>query len=492
MPITRRSLLIGAGATGLAGVVGGCASAADSADASATASGSLDSNASALPTPSGSAPVSTIGADVLVPLQLFANQALNQETLFAFGAAAVQTSEVGEMLRIVQTINQATGNPAELNTGVFDAYYDGFGAFGDQLAAAAEATSSPVSKRQRLQRASMYATLQTFFVLGTSAPDRELDIAQVCQNRFDQAVALYDPPPTKFSVTTSYGDLPGYFFRPADNNDSRPTLILSNGSDGQNIEMVAFGVFAGLQRGYNVAIFEGPGQMLTLFDRQIPFTPDWDEVVGAVYDWVKDQKGVGKVGLVGISFGGMLCARAAAKVPGLSAVVLEPAAYNAAALWGDQEAVQSVRQALALPVDQQQAAREKLNAEYLQIIPSLPKETQFNIAKRGEIYNIQTMLDARAGKPTSDYFGMLEAMLQFDFQADYAQITIPTMLTANEGDIFFDQQSAQAVDFLTKVPAGDKVLQRFTAAQGTQLHDQPNGPTAGQEAIFDWLDTHLR
>jgi pimeloyl-ACP methyl ester carboxylesterase len=482
MPLTRRSLLIGAGAASVAGALSGCTSAAES----------VDSSSSPLPAPSGSAPVATVGPDLLAPLQLFANQALNQETLFAFGAAAVQASDVGEMLRIVQTINQTTGNPADLTTEVFDAYYDGFGAYGDQLAAAASATSSPVSKRQRLQRAAMYATLQTFFVLGTSAPDRELGIAQVCQDRFDQAAALFQPPADRFTVSTSYGEVPGYFFRPADNDDSRPTMILSNGSDGQNIEMLAFGIIAGLQRGYNIAIFEGPGQMLNLFDRQIPFTPNWDEVVGAVYDWVKDQKGVSKVGLVGISFGGMLCARAAAKVRGLAAVVLEPGAYRDADLWQDQEAVRTVREALTLPPEQQQAARQKLNTEYLGIIPSLPKETQFNIAKRGEIYNIQTMLDARAGKPTSDYFGVIEAILQFDFQQDYEQITIPTMITENQGDIFFAEQGAQAFKYLTNVPDDQKVLQSFTVEQGTQLHDQPNGPTSAQEDIFDWLDRYLR
>jgi len=132
-----------------------------------------------------------------------------------------------------------------------------------------------------------------------------------------------------------------------------------------------------------------------------------------------------------------------------------------------------------------------MNAEYLQIIPSLPKESQFEIAKRGETVNIQTMLDARQGKPTSDYFGVIETILQFNFAEDFSQITIPTMVTVNEGDIFFGDQGVQAFDKLSKVPEQDKVLVEFTAAEGTQLHDQPNGPTAAQESIFDWLDGYL-
>ena len=43
-----------------------------------------------------------------------------------------------------------------------------------------------------------------------------------------------------------------------------------------------FGVTAGLARGYNVVLFEGPGQMSLLFKRRIPFTADWNKVVGPV------------------------------------------------------------------------------------------------------------------------------------------------------------------------------------------------------------------
>ena len=41
-----------------------------------------------------------------------------------------------------------------------------------------------------------------------------------------------------------------------------------------------FGVTGGLARGYNVVLFEGPGQMRLLFKRNVPFTPNWYQVVG--------------------------------------------------------------------------------------------------------------------------------------------------------------------------------------------------------------------
>ena len=73
-------------------------------------------------------------------------------------------------------------------------------------------------------------------------------------------------------------------------------MIISSRSDGQNVESMQFGVTAGLQRGYNVVLFEGPGQMTPLFKNSVPFTPDWDKVVGPVLEWTKARADNGQSG----------------------------------------------------------------------------------------------------------------------------------------------------------------------------------------------------
>jgi pimeloyl-ACP methyl ester carboxylesterase len=128
-------------------------------------------------------------------------------------------------------------------------------------------------------------------------------------------------------------------------------------------------------------------------------------------EWTKARKDVAKVGLVGISFGGMLCARAAAKLKGLSAVVLEPAAWNFAELWGDQKSVGMVKATAAIPAADKAKAAAELNAGFAQAWPSQPRTLQFTIYKRGSILSKQMQSDARANKPPSDYYGMLEALL---------------------------------------------------------------------------------
>lgn len=487
MTITRRNLLAGAlvgGAAASTGLLTGCASETTSDD-------------SGTPTPSMSGPgpsatTMNISAAELTPFAPFTWQEFNGEALFAMGGATSQVAEPGELFRIFQTINAQTGNPAEPTAETFDAYCNAFGAFGDQLAQMAAGTAShPVTARTRLLRASQYATQQLFFILGGSAGATEEAVFDKVETRWNDAIALFKPAGMRFEVSSKFGPVPGYFFAPDETNDRKPTIIISSGSDGQNVESMQFGVTTGLPRGYNVVLFEGPGQMTPLFKNSVVFTPDWDEVVGPVLAWTQKRPDVGKVALIGVSFGGMLCARAAAKLTGLSAVVLEPAAYDSASLWQDQDDMTTVRNSVNLPADQQAQAAQTLNAEFLKVFPNLPRTTQFNIYKRGSIYTTSTQADARANRPVSDYYGLLAAMLEFNFEADFRAITIPAMLTENEGDQFFMAQGAAAFSMLDNVPPEQKVLQSFTAAMGAQLHDQPNGPQVAQEYIFDWLDGYV-
>ena len=444
-------------------------------------------------TGSSATPTSTISPSEVSPLQLFASSAFNDEALFALGGASSQVSEVGEMMRIAQTINGRSGNPANPGVDAFNAYFDVFGEWGDNLQQLANQAGSthPITRSNRLMRAATYSTQQLFFVLGTSDGSREQQAYQVTQDRWAVAIDTFRPRVRRSEVPSPWGPLPVYFF-PALGSGRKPTVLISSGSDGQNVESMQFGVTQGLERGYNVALYEGPGQMSLLFKKGIPFTPDWDKVVAPVLAWVRRQPEVGKVALVGVSFGGMLCSRAAARVKGLSAVVLEPAAYSMPTIWTDSATVRTVQETQAAPAPEKAKVQAEVNEGFLERWPHMPRTDQFVLYKRGEIFSRQVLEEARAGKPISNYYGLVEQILKFDFESDYKQIRIPTMLTSNQGDEFFGAQPKEAFEFLTNVPPSQKVLLNLTAAQGASLHDQPIGPQVAQEYIFDWLDDQLR
>jgi hypothetical protein len=109
--------------------------------------------------------------------------------------------------------------------------------------------------------------------------------------------------------------------------------------------------------------------------------------------------------------------------------------------------------------------RREMNAGFIKTWPHLSPDEQFVIHKRSEILTTQALDDARAGRPPSDYFGVLEAILRFSYAADYRAITIPTLLTANDGDTFFGRQPYEAFGLLARVPAADKKLVVFTSAR---------------------------
>jgi len=430
----------------------------------------------------------------VVPIDLFASSTFNDQALFALGAASSQSAEVGEVLRIAQTINVHTGDPADPATGAFDTYCDAFSQYGDDIAkrAASSGDSHAVTTRNRLMRASMYAAQELFFVLGSSDGGREERVFDRAQARWMHSVALFEPAVEHSQVPSPFGPIPVHFFASPLGSGRRPTVIISEGSDGQNVETMQFGVTAALSRGYNVVLFEGPGQMSLLFKRNVMFTPNWNQVVAPVLSWTRRRADVGKVALVGISFGGMLCARAAARVGGLDAVVLEPAAYDFPAMWGDQKSMGLVKETYRAPAKEKDGARQGLNHGFLETWPTMPRTEQFVIYKRGSIFDRQVQREARAGQPLSDYYGLLEAMLPFQFGGDFRKITIPTLVLGNEGDPFFGSQPKEAFAMLDKVPTSRKAYVHLTAQKGASLHDQPVGPQVAEEAVFDWLDDQLR
>jgi pimeloyl-ACP methyl ester carboxylesterase len=427
----------------------------------------------------------------------FNSSTLNQEGLFVLGAAGCSTAEVGEVLTTFDNINARTGNPTNLAQSDFDAYVDEFTATSNQLATLAQSSSAAgrmVSARYQHLRASNYMSQALFFVLGTSQPGSEEQLFDIVNHQWLASLSATTPAPIQYSVQAQSYTIPVYLFRPDNSGAKRPTLIISDGSDGQNVETMQFGVVAGLQRGYNVAIFEGPGQMSLLFKEKIPFTPDWDQIIGPIVSSLAGRPDVqgDRIGLVGVSFAGMLCARAAARTPGLRAVVLEPAAIQMTELWGDQKSIAAVKEVQDAPAAIRTKVQGEINAGFVKAWPHLSPEEQFTIHKRSEIFTTQALEDARAGQPPSDYFGLLEAFLPFDYTEDFKAIKIPTLLTANQGDPFFGTQPQLAFTLLENVPPADKKLIQFTSAEGAQLHDQPMAPQFAQESIFGWLDPILQ
>jgi hypothetical protein len=119
--------------------------------------------------------------------------------------------------------------------------------------------------------------------------------------------------------------MPGYLFRPSTSQDQRRTLIMNNGSD--PITSIWPPVSAGgVARGYNVLVFDGPGQQSMLFERNIPFRHDWEQVITPVVDFLLARPDVDPAGIVlyGISQAGYWVPRALAFEHRIAAAIADP------------------------------------------------------------------------------------------------------------------------------------------------------------------------
>ena len=102
--------------------------------------------------------------------------------------------------------------------------------------------------------------------------------------------------------------------RSTNSGKPRPTLIYSNGFDSTTEEGYFVIGAAALRRGFNVILYDGPGAGRMIRERNVPFRPDWEAVLGPVMDYAETRKEIdsSKLVLFGYSMGGYLCARTAA------------------------------------------------------------------------------------------------------------------------------------------------------------------------------------
>ena len=416
------------------------------------------------------------------PMQnLFTLADLDFDTLFAFGGTGYGSAEFGELVRAVDQINAAGAS--------YQTYYGTFLALAQRTAAQAGndlAAGRQASARSGYLRAASYYDLCLYFILGTTARAQEAGAYAAMQRCWQRASELFDPPfePVKIPYHGSW--MPGYLLRPDDRPERRPTVILNNGEDAQNIRMWAFGGAAALERGYNALIFEGPGQGSMLFERQIPFRPDWENVITPVVDYLRSRPEVdpSRIVLTGSSLGGELAVRAAAFEHRLAALVADPGFLSVWLTWQTKlEAVTSLFT--------QGLSKEQINAAWQQkIVPTLDAGERFNLAKIAEGYGRPFLLAARAGQVFTDLYDLGTTLMKFTVADVASRVTAPTLVTAYDGDELVVPATGQGTQ-VYQLLRGPKQSHQFTAAQGADQHCAPMAPQTRNQVVYDWLDSIL-
>ena len=406
-------------------------------------------------------------------LPLFEDPGLNLNALLALGAAGTGASEVGEVLGAVDTINTAGSG--------YQTYTDTFRFWADRLTRLADGAGAEGREdtlRRLSLRAAQYYARALSFVLGTDKPGDEESLYRSGRSAWDTFAALCEPVAVQASVPWGRARMPLWFFRPDTSAQPRPTIILTNGGDGQNVDMWTYGIPAALERGWNALVYDGPGQGQLLFINEIPFHSRWEDVVTPLVDWLHRRPEVdpARIALTGFGMAGNLAPRAAAFEHRLAALVAMPGCVSP---WR------------SLPADIRSiVSSDKGETNQIwntDVVPGLSDTERFTYMKRFEAFSPAALRAARAGELFTDFWTPARNIIDLDITEVAPRITVPTLVLDYEEERCYPGQ-AEDLYRLLRAP---KDYVKLSALDGARLHCSPMAPQVHCEVAFDWLEDVL-
>jgi hypothetical protein len=380
------------------------------------------------------------------------------------GKAPRGGSDIGEVLATVASVQ-----PGD-RAGWFDAWVT----LGERIAAIAEASAAA---GHRVSAARAYLRAADYFAVAVNSIDgldgdtaKLLPVFRAHRAAWEGFVANTRWPVERVDIPYEGSSMPGWLFRSDGSGASRRTLVMNNGSDGAISDCWCEGAEGGLERGYNVLLFDGPGQQSMLFERDIPFRYDWENVLTPVIDFLikRDDVDAARLALYGVSQAGYWVARALAFEHRFTAAIADGGVVNVGRTWfshlppqlldlyrsGDKATFdQYMRQAMAAP--EAEGGRE-------------------NWAFRARPYGVE------------GYSAVLDQVAKYDVTDVAGLITTPLYITDPDGEQFF---SGQPAELATLVPGS--TLTRFTQEEGASHHCQPMARELTEQRMFDWLDGHI-
>jgi pimeloyl-ACP methyl ester carboxylesterase len=407
---------------------------------------------------------------------VFKSPELQFQLLRALGASAYGAADIGECLQSAMQVDET-----QLERGNFDSWYNAWNSTAARLRSVADqslAGGDKTSARDTYLRCNTYYFMAGFYLHGNPSDPRISQASSSAVECFNAAGKLFEPPAEQVSIKYENTTLPGYFYRVDTSNKKRPLLIIQTGYDGTQQELYTECGLAGLQRGYNVLTFEGPGQGEALVKQGLHFRPDWEKVVKPVVDYAVSRKDVdpGKMTLWGVSMGGYLAARAAAYEHRLKALILDPAMDMS------QVVVREFGPELAGGNPDFKADAQSVRAAIRQNPDSMSE---------GMIMAMTGNIGARWFFQNGMYTFGVENLSDFPLKMlDYTlagvtgKITSNTLVCDSEQDV--EKYGSMTKDIYDALTCPKKYI-LFTNAEGAGAHCQMGANRFGGQQKLDWL-----
>ncbi len=329
-----------------------------------------------------------------------------------------------------------------------------------------------VSGRRALFRATEYYRQAEYFLRETPTASDNRELSLKLQDCFRLATSHIHPKAIILKVPFEDNHLAGYFM-PADSSVANgTTLIFMAGYDSFAAEGFFLGGRAALSRGYNIVLFDGPGQGHTLRQFEIPMQPNWGEVIGSLLDHCDSLPGVDldKTALIGRNFAGYLAANAAATEPRINALVADPGQH-----------------------DMYHVIKRQLSHELISLVDNEKWDefdTKMQIAFKTDQhlrFFFMTRAAAHGLEKPSEY---MQALREYQLGDLITKITCPTAICASVDDATAYEQSQQLLEKLTC----EKVFFDFSTVTKERNDSESDiaAPAMFYLRVFDWLDDIFR
>ena len=398
----------------------------------------------------------------IIMLSLSPDPNFHFELLRMLASVRTSAADVGEVLNVCEKVIP----------GDFESWHDEF----DSMARWVKSTIEPehgldkVSLRDAYYRISRYTFASGFYLIGNEQDERLMKVWKDWTYYFQKAVSLMDIPPEYHTLQADEFTVPVMLFRASLDKQPRPCLIMGNGLDGSMEEMFHFYALTALERGYHVVIYEGPGQTSFRRAQGLGFIHDWEKVVSPVVDFLQTLPFIdsNRVGLLGLSLGGYLAARAAAFEHRLAAVILIDAIFDvfqsATALFGPE----------VMQYDQKDADKFDCELE----LKGKSNTTIKWIAKQFK-WSFKTTT-------THEALQKIKLMTLKDGILD--QVQCPVFV----GDAEHDLMVASSQPPLVAEALGKRATYRqFTKAESADAHCHIGATAFQNQIIFKWLDEQM-
>ena len=395
--------------------------------------------------------------------QMFASPTFDYTARAVLGTAYYGCANPGKVFAVASNIQD----------GDYESAYRAFFNAGNEAKGWADEAAEKhrrVSAREAYLWAANYLYASLYFLDGTADTSRMLPAWKQYESCWAAAAALTTPAIERVEISYENSTLTGWFFRASGAKKRRPLVILNNGADGSELDMLVAGGIAGTARGYNCLAFNGPGQGDSLWLKKMHFRPDWEKVITPVVDFAVAHPEVDakRIALVGISQGGYWVPRALAFEHRIAAGVADPGVWDVGRAWTGRMP-SSMLQLL------NGGAKEEFDKNMAMALQSSP-EVRAVLAFRMRPYGTDSCYEA------------FRAAQHYNLKDVAGRIQCPMLITNPEAEQFFPGQPKELYDML-RCP---KTLMTFTAEQGAQLHCEVNAPGYRDFRIYDWLDQILK